>query len=91
MVGWRIELVCVTGTLDCNVDTEIGLADKNVYTLYGAIKTFCHILLDRWGVHCGAGLCKAGISPLGILLEAADIKRYTQVGATALDRLTAAL
>ena len=31
---WRVELMSLTGSLSCTVDTDIGLADKNVYTDY---------------------------------------------------------
>jgi hypothetical protein len=33
-VAWRVELMGLTGSLSCTVDTDIGLADKNVYTDY---------------------------------------------------------
>jgi hypothetical protein len=33
-VAWRVELMGLTGSLSCKVDTDIGLADKNVYTDY---------------------------------------------------------
>jgi len=66
VVGLRVELMGLTGSLSCKVDTDIGLTDKNVYTDYGAIKTiYSTLALDSLSTEA-QGSAKAVTSLLGI-------------------------